>query len=82
MVLTVSTVVLLRNSTNVTIGRMETSGKRTVQVNVKMSADDFATLQKAANALWPDAILSNSAIILGLARLAARDILKRKPSKT
>jgi hypothetical protein len=61
---------------------MESSGKRTVQVNVKMSADDFANLQKAANTLWPEAILSNSAIILGLARLAAKDILKRKNTKT
>lgn len=60
---------------------METSGKRTVQVNVKMSAEDFTTLQKAANALWPDAILSNSGIILGLARLAAKDILKKKSAK-
>jgi hypothetical protein len=36
---------------------METSGMRTVQVNVKMSTEDFATLRKAASALWPDAIL-------------------------
>lgn len=60
---------------------METTGKRTIQVNVKMSSDDFATLQKAGNALWPEAILSNSGIILGLAKLAAKDILKRKPGK-
>ena len=60
---------------------METTGKRTVQVNVKMSTEDFETLRKAANALWADAILSNSGIILGLAKLAAKDILKRKPSK-
>jgi hypothetical protein len=60
---------------------METSGKRTVQVNVKMISEDFTTLQKAANALWPEAILSNSGIILGLAKLAAKDILKRKPAK-
>jgi len=48
---------------------------------VKMSSEDFTTLRKAANVLWPDAILSNSAIILGLARLAAKDILKRKSAK-
>jgi len=60
---------------------METTGKRTVQVNVKMSSEDFTTLQKAANALWPEAILSNSGIILGLAKLAAKDILARKPTK-
>jgi hypothetical protein len=60
---------------------MENTGKRTVQVNVKMSSEDFTTLQKAANALWPEAILSNSGTILGLAKLAAKDILKRKPSQ-
>jgi len=57
---------------------MATNGKRTVQVNVKMSTEDFETLRKAANTLWPDAILSNSGIILGLARLSAKDILKKK----
>jgi hypothetical protein len=60
---------------------MENTGKRTVQVNVKMSGEDFTTLQKAANALWPDAILSNSGIILGHARLAAKDILKKSRVK-
>ena len=60
---------------------METDGKRTIQVNVKMTAEDFAALRRAGDALWPDAILSNSAIILGLARLAAKDILKRKSRK-
>src|SRR3974390_514967 len=81
LVRTVPTVSLLAKSTDVTIERMEPSGKRTIQVNVKMSAEDFTTLQKAANALWPDSILSNSGIILGLARLAAKDILKKKPAK-
>jgi hypothetical protein len=60
---------------------MEPSGKRTIQVNVKMSTEDFAILRKAANALWPDAIVSNSGIILGLARLAAKSVLKPKPKK-
>jgi uncharacterized protein (DUF1778 family) len=60
---------------------METAGKRTVQVNVKMSAEDFTLLRKAANVLWPHAIVSNSGILLGLARLAAKDILKRKGRK-
>jgi hypothetical protein len=81
LVLKIPTVSLLSKSTDVTIGEMETSGKRTVQVNVKMSTEDFTTLQKAANVLWPEAILSNSGIILGLARLAAKDILKSKPAK-
>ncbi len=60
---------------------MEPTGKRTVQVNVKMSAEDFGLLQRAATALWPEAILSNSGIILGLARIAARNVLKRKRPK-
>ncbi len=56
------------------------SGKRTIQVNVKMSAKDFALLRDAANALWPGAILSNSGIILGLAKMAAKEIGgKRRP---
>ena len=55
---------------------MQSPGKRTVQVNVKMSAEDFSILQQAASTLWPDAIVSNSGIILGLAKIAAKDILK------
>ncbi len=49
---------------------------------MKMSAEDFAILQRAANALWPDAIVSNSGIILGLAKLAARKVLNEKTRKT
>jgi hypothetical protein len=63
------------------MGGMGNTGKRTVQINVKMSVEDFATLQRAADALWPDAIVSNSGIILGLAKIAAKDILKRSPAK-
>lgn len=47
-----------------------------MQVNVKMNAEDFSILQQAASTLWPDAIVSNSGIILGLAKIAAKDILK------
>ena len=54
------------------------AGKRTVQVNVKMSAEDFALLQKAANVLWPGAVLTNSGIVLGLAKLGANQGLKKK----
>jgi len=58
---------------------MNDAGKRTVQVNVKMSGEDYELLRKAADTLWPDAILSNSGILLGLARLSAKEILGRKP---
>jgi len=60
---------------------MEQTGKRTVQVNVKLTSEDFDLLQDAAATLWPDAILSNSGILLGLAKIAARDIVKdRRPA--
>lgn len=55
--------------------------KRDVQVNVKLSADDFAMLKQASDTLWPRAILSNSAIILGLAKIAAEDIIKPKKTR-
>jgi hypothetical protein len=58
---------------------MSEAGKHIVQVNVKMSEDDFALLQQAAEKLWPDAIISNSGIVLGLARIAARQTLGDRP---
>ncbi len=57
---------------------MTDAGKRTVQVNVKMSGEDYELLQAAAKTLWPDAIISNSGILLGLARISDRDIVGRK----
>jgi hypothetical protein len=51
--------------------------KRTVQVNVKMSPDDFDLLKKAAERRWPDAVMTNSGIVLALAKIAARDSLKK-----
>lgn len=60
---------------------MEQNGKRTVQVNVRLSTEDFELIQRAANVLWPDAVLTNSGILLGLAKISARDVLKAKTSK-
>ncbi len=57
---------------------MTDAGKRTVQVNVKMNEEDFALLRKAAATLWPDAIIGNSGILLGLARLAARQTIAER----
>ena len=50
--------------------------KRTVQVNVKMSPEDFQLLKKAAEKKWRDAVMTNSGIVLGLAKIAAREALK------
>ena len=60
---------------------MAESGKRTTQVNVKMSTEDFALLRKAAERLWPGAVISNSGILLGLAKMAAANVLNKKPPK-
>ena len=50
---------------------MQSSSKRTVQVNVKMSVEDFEMFKRAADALWPNAVLTNSSIVLGLAKLGS-----------
>jgi hypothetical protein len=52
--------------------------KRTIQVNVKMTQDDFDLLRKAAEKRWPDAVMTNSGIVLALAKIAARDTLAKK----
>lgn len=51
--------------------------KRTVQINVKLSPEDFNLLKKAAEKRWPDAVMTNSGIVLGLAKIAAKDSLKK-----
>jgi len=57
---------------------MQPSPKRTLQINVKMTTQDFADLQKAAEFIWPGAVLTKSGIVLGLAKIGAREALKRK----
>ena len=52
--------------------------KRTVQVNVKMTQEDFGLLKKAAEKRWPDAVMTNSGILLALAKIAARDSLAKE----
>jgi hypothetical protein len=54
--------------------------KRTVQVNVKMSPEDFQLLKKAAEKKWPDAVMTNSGIVLGLAKIAAKAVFHKRPS--
>jgi uncharacterized protein (DUF1778 family) len=55
---------------------MSDHGKRSVQVNVRLSEEDFDLIKKAAAKIWPDAVLSNSGILLGLARLAAKQVVE------
>jgi hypothetical protein len=43
-----------------------------------MTQEDFALLQRAADKRWPDAVLTNSGILLALAKIAARQIIGKK----
>src|SRR5215471_10914759 len=66
---------------------MSESAKRSIQVNVRLSEQDFDLIKKASAKIWPNAVLTNSGVLLGLARLAAKRVLdrprdKRVPSDT
>lgn len=52
--------------------------KRSVQVNVKMTQEDFELLRRAADKKWPDAVMTNSGILLGLAKITAHEALSQK----
>jgi hypothetical protein len=60
---------------------MTDPGKRSVQINVRLSEQDFELVQKAAAQLWPEAVLSNSGILLGLAKIAAKEVLDSKKNR-
>jgi len=45
-------------------------------VNVKMSPEDFSLLRKAAEKRWPDAVMTNSGIVLAFAKIAARESVR------
>jgi uncharacterized protein (DUF1778 family) len=55
--------------------------KRTTSVTVKMTAEDYALLQKAADTIWPKAVLTRSSVVLGLARIGAESVLKNPKRK-
>ena len=55
--------------------------KRTIGVSIKMSEEDIALFTKAAAQIWPKAILTRSAIILGLARIGAESVMPRSKHK-
>lgn len=57
-------------------GSMVSMAKRTVSITAKMTAEDYAHLTKAAEAIWPGALLTKSSIVLGLAKLGADTVLK------
>ncbi len=48
---------------------------------MKMNAEDFELLKRAAQKLWPDAVISNSGILLGMAKIAARRVVENDGPK-
>jgi hypothetical protein len=55
--------------------------KRTTSVTVKMTAEDYSQLAKAADHLWPKALLTRSSIVLGLALIGAESVLPKRKEK-
>jgi len=42
---------------------MSETAKRSIQVNVRLSEQDFDLIKKASAKLWPNAVLTNSGIL-------------------
>jgi len=47
-----------------------------LQVNSRISPEDLALLRKAAEKLWPGISITNSTLLLMLARMKAHDVVK------
>jgi uncharacterized protein (DUF1778 family) len=54
--------------------------KRTLQINCRISPEDLALLRKAAEKLWPGMPITNSTLLLTLARLKAQEIIEEIPA--
>ena len=52
--------------------------KRDKLLSVRLTTEDLKLLQQAAGVLWPGAPVSNSSILLGLAKLKAQEVLQKK----
>lgn len=63
------------------MGNRQRMAKRSVSVTVKMTDEDWKLLNQAAALRWPDAEITKSAKVLGLARMAARELVPQKASK-
>jgi hypothetical protein len=50
--------------------------KRSVLVSVRLTPSDLEKFKEAAELLWPGAVLTQSSIVLGLARMAAESVNK------
>lgn len=55
-----------------------TPEKRTVPLSLRMTPNQWETIAKAGEILWPGAMLSKSATVLGIALKCAEDVVARK----
>lgn len=55
--------------------------KRTISIGVKMTPEDWSLLAKAAERIWPGAMLTRSSILLSLAKRGADSGLLGKSGK-
>jgi hypothetical protein len=55
--------------------------KRTLQVNSRISPEDLGLLRQAAEKMWPGMPITNSTLLLTLAKLQAQEILAKSPRK-
>ncbi len=71
-------VLLSAERVSVTISPM--MAKRNVQVAVRLADADLKLIRKAADTLWPGMPITNSTLLLTLARLKAEEVLHvRRP---
>jgi len=56
--------------------------KRTKSITLKMTEADYRLIIEAANKVWPEAVLTDSAMVLGMARRAALQVMESiRPTK-
>lgn len=56
-------------------------GKRVVAVTVRMSEEDDAKFKQCAARVWPGAVMSQSAVLLSLARWACERMNRKRDKK-
>jgi hypothetical protein len=60
---------------------MSSKEKRTVSVGVKMTPEDWSLLAKAAERIWPGAMLTRSSLLVSLAKRGADNAPPGKAGK-
>jgi hypothetical protein len=61
------------------MGRM--NSKRSIAISVKVSAEDFTLMKRAAEKMWRDAPVTKSTLLARLAIIGAEAVLHRPEKK-